>query len=384
VNTGEFLKRTLIVAILIVGGVVFWMARDVMVSAFAAIMIAVAVTVPARWFEGRGMKRGWALLLSIVVCGLGLLLIAALMLPAIVNQAIAIIANLPMYVESAIHNYNDLRDSSTFFSRILPAAGNSAQTAGEMSDQVIASIQAWFAGGLLMPILTGLGTVFGVLFNAGLWLLIAIWLAADPSSYLHALLYLVPENRRERTAEIWNILAENLFTWIRAQSLSMTATAILVYVALGVFMGMPYAIVIAVLSAVATLIPNIGAFIPLIPIAVFGLASDTPERTIWWLLVYLLCQLLESNFITPSIVKVELHIPAGAMMIFQLIVAIVFGPLAMLLSVPFFTVIIVLVREIYSYDILGLKSIPVPAIAGSSAPPPLPRGAAAKQKGQPT
>ena len=57
-STGEFLKRVLIVAILIVGGLVFWLARDIMVSVFAAIMIAVAVTVPARWFEGKGMKRG--------------------------------------------------------------------------------------------------------------------------------------------------------------------------------------------------------------------------------------------------------------------------------------------------------------------------------------
>lgn len=380
-STGEFLKRLLIVLIIVIGGVVFWMARDIMVSVFAAIVIAVAVTVPAHWVESKDMKRGWALLLSIVVCGLGLLLIAALILPAIVSQAVAIASNLPGYIESAIGNYNALRDSSAFFSRILPAAGSSAQTAGEMSDQVIDGIQNWFTGGLLMPLLSGLGTVFGVIFNAALWLLIALWLAADPSSYLHALLYLVPAGKRDRTVEIWNALSANLFTWIRAQALSMTATAILVYVALGVIMGMPYAIVIAVLSAVATLIPNIGAFIPLIPIAIFGLASSMPERTIWWLLVYLLCQLIESNFLTPSIVKVELQIPAGAMMIFQLVVAVLFGPLAMLLSVPFFTVLIVLVREIYSYDILGLKPIPVPA---ATASPPLRRGAAAKRKGQPT
>ena len=56
-STGEFLKRVLIVAILIVGGLVFWLARDIMVSVFAAIMIAVAVTVPARWLRG-GSPRG--------------------------------------------------------------------------------------------------------------------------------------------------------------------------------------------------------------------------------------------------------------------------------------------------------------------------------------
>jgi hypothetical protein len=70
---------------------------------------------------------------------------------------------------------------------------------------------------------------------------------------------------------------------------------------------------------------------------------------------YLLIQLTESNIITPSLIKAELNIPAGGLMLFQLLMTVAFGALGLLLAVPMFGVLIVLVREIYSYDLLKLR-----------------------------
>ena len=63
--------------------------------------------------------------------------------------------------------------------------------------------------------------------------------------------------------------------------------------------------------------------------------------------------------ITPSIVKAELEIPAGGVMLFQLLVTLALGALGLLLAVPLLAVMIVLVREIYSYDLLGLRNVAV-------------------------
>jgi len=123
-------------------------------------------------------------------------------------------------------------------------------------------------------------------------------------------------------------------------------------------LGMPNAIVVAVFAGIATFIPNIGAFLPLIPIFIFTLASD-PAQLVIYVPVYLLIQFTESNVITPSIVKAELKIPPGALMIFQLLVTLAFGALGLLLAVPLLAILIVLVREIYSYDLLGLRNLEV-------------------------
>lgn len=368
-TTIEFLKRVIIVAIVVLAIAIFWIARSVMVWAFFAIVIAVGINVPAGAFQRRGMKRGWALLLSIVLILVGCVVIFLLIVPAIIDQTSALSAQLPAHVSAAAANYNAWRDASPTLQRIFPAVGAQGVSAASalLGGDAAAQGSGDYFDKIILPIITGLGSIIGFMFTLGLWLLIAVWLAVEPGIYRHILGLLVPREKQERAREIFDILGENLKTWIRAQSISIAATSTLVYVVLGLLMGLPYAIVIAVLSGVATLIPNIGAFIPLIPITIFGLSSDTPERTPWWLLVYLLCQLLESNYITPSIVKMELKIPPAAMMIFQLVVAVLFGPAAMLLSVPLFTAIIVLVREIYTYDMLGLRPPESPPVATASS-----------------
>jgi hypothetical protein len=50
-----------------------------------------------------------------------------------------------------------------------------------------------------------------------------------------------------------------------------------------------------------------------------------------------------------------LEIPSGALLLFQLVATALFGALGLLLAVPMFAVLITLVREIYSYDILKLR-----------------------------
>jgi predicted PurR-regulated permease PerM len=182
------------------------------------------------------------------------------------------------------------------------------------------------------------------------------------------LLYLYPRALQPRVAEVWNTLYHELSSWLKAQTISIGITMALVYVLLGLWLELPFALVVAVFAGVATFIPNIGAFLPVIPILIFGLASPTPERILIWLAVYLLIQLAESNFITPSVVKNQLQIPAGAMMVFQLIATVIFGALGLLLAVPLFAVIIVLVRELYSYDTLGLRTERVVQTVAATSP----------------
>ena len=49
------------------------------------------------------------------------------------------------------------------------------------------------------------------------------------------------------------------------------------------------------------------------------------------------------------------RIPAGGLMLFQLLATLALGALGLLLAVPMLAVLIVLVREIYAYDLLGLR-----------------------------
>jgi hypothetical protein len=76
----------------------------------------------------------------------------------------------------------------------------------------------------------------------------------------------------------------------------------------------------------------------------------------WAIPAYLAIQLLESNVITPMLIREKLQLPSGGVLLFQLVATALFGGLGLLLAAPLLLALVVLVREIYSYDILGLRS----------------------------
>jgi predicted PurR-regulated permease PerM len=200
-----------------------------------------------------------------------------------------------------------------------------------------------------------MGGFASLLANVALVIVIAIFFLSDPLSYVQISLHLTPAPYHARLLRIWSELYLTLTQWIKTQFLSVSITISLVWLVLGLFLGVPYAPIIAVFAGVATFIPYVGAFLPLIPIFVFTMATD-PSLLRWAIPAYLAIQLLESNVITPMLIREKLQLPSGGVLLFQLVATALFGGLGLLLAAPLLLVLVVLVREIYSYDILGLRS----------------------------
>jgi predicted PurR-regulated permease PerM len=253
--------------------------------------------------------------------------------------------------------YEELRSSNPLLESALaplPSAENAITTLTPDRAQEILNRFLNASLAIAPTLLGGVGTVLTLLVNVAVVLFIAIFFLVDPQSYVRASLYLLPKEYHTSALDIWKELYQTLRAWLSALSLSITITAALVWLILGVLLGMPNPLVVAVFAGLATFIPNVGVFLPIIPITIFTLSGE-PGRLLIYIPVYLLIQLVESNVLTPSIVKAELNIPAGGLMIFQLLMTIAFGPLGLLLAVPALAVIIVLVRELYVYDRLQLR-----------------------------
>lgn len=352
----EFLKRFFAVLFVLLLWTGIWAARGTLLLGFAAVVIAVGISIPANWLQRQGMRRGWAL----AIATLGVLLVAGLLvvlvLPQLLTGLVDLFGNLPTALSALGTLYENLRERYQFLNaalRPLPDFGSEVTMTSERAREILGQlIDASLA--IAPSLWGGLSNVATVLINLIFVLFIAIFFLVDPASYAKALLFLIPRHYHLRTLAIWNELYHTLRLWISALSLSIMITMGLVWLILGVLLGMPNAVVVAVFAGIATFIPNIGAILPLIPITVFTLASN-PTQLIVYIPVYLTIQLLESNVITPSIVKAELEIPAGGLMLFQLLATLALGALGLLLAVPMLAVLIVLVRELYAYDFLGLR-----------------------------
>jgi hypothetical protein len=71
------------------------------------------------------------------------------------------------------------------------------------------------------------------------------------------------------------------------------------------------------------------------------------------IVAYIVIGEIENKLITPTVIKNELNIPAGLILLFQLIAGALMGFLGILLAVPILAIIITLIRELYVYDGLG-------------------------------
>ena len=370
----DFVKRVLVIAVVAVLLLSFWHLRQIWTLAFASIVIAVGLSVPSRVLQELGVKRGASLAISASGVTILTILIFYYVLPPLFNQIVAIGAQLPDMTRSSYEGYETLRTGGSYISTFLPALDFSSleqieEALGIQPEDLLGLFGTVLTSStsLLGPVVQGLGLFASLLGNIFFVLFIAIFFLIEPTSYVRASLYLVPRHYHGRMLEIWDELYDTLTTWIAAQTLSVTMTIILVFVILGVFLRLPFALVVAVFAGFATFIPNVGAFLPIIPITIFTIADpsfgEAPYWLVIYLVVYLLIQLFESNVLSPLIVKSELDIPSGALMLFQVVSATIFGALGLLLAVPMLAVLIALVREIYSEDVLGLRDTQIGVVS---------------------
>jgi predicted PurR-regulated permease PerM len=354
-STYTFLKRLMIVGIAVILLLSLWYLRSIWILGFAAVVIAVGISIPAQWLQQHGLPRNPSRLLATLVVGLLVIFLILWIVPAIISETGIALAELPRMGQEIGQHYETWRAGSDLLTRLLPPL--SIVSLHQTGDAAFSdTLRRLFTTGFsFTPILEGMGAFASLLANVALVIFIAIFFLSDPQSYVRISLLLTPAACHDRLLYIWNELYRTLTHWIKTQFLSVSITVSLVWLVLGLFLGVPYAPIIAVFSGVATFIPTLGAFLPLIPIFIFTMAAD-PSLMLWAIPAYLAIQLLESNVLTPMLIREELQLPSGGVLLFQLVGAALFGALGLLLAVPLLLVLVVLVREIYSYDILGLRS----------------------------
>ena len=365
VANSSFFQKTLIVVFTGIVLLLLWTYRHWFLIALLSVIIAVGLSIPTNALRRRGVPRGFAVTLSAVGFFLIFTFLLLWIVPTFITQTFALISTIPEQFPFVGDLIEDVLEEETLFledeanaedSPASTAEALTGLTPRELVEQLWTENQQVIEQALaLVPrFFRGAQTVGAVVGQTVLAVFLAILFLATPYSYVNASLYLVPKEKRERTLEIWQALYKTLTTWLSALSISISVTVTLVWVVLGLIIGMPNALLVAVIAGIATFIPNIGNFIPLLPIAIFSL-SASPTMLFITLPAYLLIQLFESNVITPLVVKAELNLPPAALLLFQVIAGLIFGFLGVLMAVPILAMLITLVRELYSVDVLGHK-----------------------------
>ncbi len=131
--------------------------------------------------------------------------------------------------------------------------------------------------------------------------------------------------------------------FIRGKLLDSAMVGVLVYLAISL-LGVPYAILIAVIVAITDIIPVIGPFIGVFPSAVIILLTD-PSKVIPFLLCILIVQQIDGNILAPKILGENTGVSSLCVMIAITTMGALWGLVGMVLGVPLFATVLELTSD---------------------------------------
>jgi predicted PurR-regulated permease PerM len=204
---------------------------------------------------------------------------------------------------------------------------------GDNSEKLFITAQRFFS------------TSFGVLGNLYIILFLGIFFTVSPSLYKDGIIRLFPENNKPLAKKVIDRTSMALKGWLKGMMLSMVLITIMITTGLSII-GIPVALVLALITGLLKLVPNFGSLAAMIPGVLLGLTIGV-DTAIITALLYMVSQTIVSNIVTPLIQKKMINIPPALTIISQVIMGTLSGVLGIILAVPLLAIIIILVDELY-------------------------------------
>jgi predicted PurR-regulated permease PerM len=327
-----FIAKILIVALVAALAVAVWQLALVFILGFGAIIIAVTLdALSAPVAERLRISQHFALALTTVA----LFLIAVGFFAAFGTRAAEQFALLAAQLPGAWQASRDWLNSWDLGRWLL--------TIGEDSVTGVASTVL-----SALPLASGL---LGWLTNIALILVIGIYLAADPNTYLNGAVRLLPPAKRTRGQQIINAAGEDLRKWLLAMTLDMLFLGTLTGVGL-YLIGVPVAFALGILSGISVFVPYIGPIVAIVPGLLIAL-SVSPTLALWAAVVYVVAQQLEGNIAMPLLQRWTVSMPPAVSLLAIVAFGLLFGLWGVLFATPLAVVTIRILRMAYIEDFLG-------------------------------
>jgi len=262
---------------------------EVILLVFIAVLLGAALEPVVAWMRARtGIGRGAAILIVyalfiVIVVGL-----AVFIVPAAVVQIGGALGRLPAFLETIRASTASLRPKGLVegIGALIDAAEAPLKPGPPPDPSAVVNASI------------GVATVAAALVT--LLALVFFWLT-ERSRLQRYVLAFVPLHRRAGVRGAWNEVESRLGLWVRGQLTIMASIGVATGVAY-TLIGLPAALLLAVIAAIAEIIPIIGPFIGAVP-AVLMATTISPQAVVLTLVVYVAIQFIEGNVLVPMIMR---------------------------------------------------------------------------------
>lgn len=271
----EISHRTIIFTVFFLIGLwLLYQIQQIILAFFVAVILMSALNPLVDKMERKYFPRILAiLLLYVLILGVFGLMVASVV-PPLVEQTSILINRIPIYVQQ--FEVPGI-DPNLFVSQIPKLA------------EIPANILKFSLG-----FFSNLVAVLAIL-------IITFYLLLERKNLKHHLLILFGEDQEKKAEAFINKAEKQLGSWVRGEIILMTIIGVMTYIGLR-FLGIEFALPLALLAGILEIVPNIGPVLAAIPAIIAGLAISSPiglAVAAWYFLV----QQLENSLIVPKVME---------------------------------------------------------------------------------
>lgn len=318
-----------VVLILLFLGFLF-LIRDVILIFFIAIIMVSAAQPIVDKLQEKKLPRVLAVLLIYFIFLLFLGIIVYLVAPSVAAELGRFASNLPAYfsnidkflteISSLAANYNINAETDNF-------AGNFSNLLVNSSSKIFSNTFA-FLGGILQVIIV---------------LSLSFYMLMKRDAVKNFIKTITPQKYQNYSIGLAERIQYKMGRWLVGQGSLVLIVFCLYYLTLSA-LGIPYALMLAIIGGLLEIIPYIGPIVAAVP-AVLIAFTISPWLAVFVVLAYIVIQQLENHLLTPLIMRKAVGLNPVVIILALLIGGTLAGILGLLVAVPVATAVGVFLKD---------------------------------------
>lgn len=291
---------------------ILFIARDILIALFLALIISAALDPIVSWLEKRKIPRILSTLVLYIILIFLIALIAYVVIPIALAEFNTFLSSLDRYSGTLF----DFIDTSGLIDSVNKALGQITNVLLSGSTSLL-EIGTKFLGSLTTAL-----SVF----------VLSFYLTVGKDGVEKFLITILPSAYENKTIDLYYRIKQKIGRWLAGQVVLSFGVGLLVFLGLWV-LGVKYSLLLGIVAGIFELVPYVGPIFSGSLAVLVGLTTST-ALAFYALILFIIIQQLENNILVPLVSKLTTDLSPVVILIALLIGAQVFGFVGLILAVP--------------------------------------------------
>ncbi len=317
-------------------------------------IVAFVVNLPMKFVEQKilfklkkeKLKRILSFLIALLFIGSIVWLIYLLILPQLSKTIADLTIEIPIFIKETILALQEVFENNEHVQEYIKSLDI---LNWDWNDIVTKIANATYSGisSIVVSTVNVASSFFETLLDFVIAIVFAIYLLLEKEKHKNRVdrvfaAYL-PEKVHKKILYIFSLLYQNFSRFISSQCLDAAILGLMFMIVMSIF-RFPYAVLIGTLITVTALVPIVGAFTGCI-IGTFLVLIDSPNMALCFVVMFLIIQQIEGNFIYPRIVGTSVGLSPIYVLVAVSVSGSLFGIVGMLTCIPVVSTLYTLLKE---------------------------------------